>query len=58
MRFNRSLPAALMFTASSITSSLTSSLRIISFKPMMVLMGVLISWLMFEKKLFWDLLSM
>ena len=57
MRLRRRLPAALMLTASSMTSSLTSSLKIISLSPMMVLIGVLISWLMLEKNVVCDLFS-
>ena len=45
--------AAWMLGASSATSGDTSSRRIISLRPMMVLMGVRISWLMLEKKRFW-----
>ena len=47
-----SLLAPWIFLAFSATSSEMSSRRMISFSPMMVLIGVRISWLMLEKKLF------
>ena len=52
MRCRSILLAARILAASSATSSETSSLRIISLRPMIVLMGVRISWLMLEKKRF------
>ena len=47
-----SLLAPWIFLAFSATSSEISSRRMISLSPMIVLMGVRISWLMLEKKLF------
>ena len=47
-----SLLAPWMFRAFSAISSGMSFRRMSSFSPMMVLMGVRISWLMLEKKLF------
>ena len=52
MRVSKSLLAPWMFRAFSATSSEMSSRRSISFKPIIVLMGVRISWLMLEKKWF------
>ena len=53
MRASSMLPAPAMPRASSATSSEISSLRIISSRPIIVFMGVRISWLMLEKKLLW-----
>ncbi len=47
-----SLLAPWMFLAFSATSSEVLSRRMISFSPMIVLIGVRISWLMLEKKWF------
>ncbi len=45
-----SLLAPWIFLAFSATSSEVFSRKMISFRPMIVLMGVRISWLMLEKK--------
>ena len=52
MRVSRSLLAPWMFRALSATLSGMSSRKMSSLRPMMVLMGVRISWLMLEKKWF------
>ncbi len=52
MRDSSILLAPWMFRAFSATSSEMSSRRMISLRPIMVLMGVRISWLILEKKLF------
>ena len=52
IRVRSSLLAPWMFLAFSATSGGISPRRVISFRPIMVLMGVRISWLMLEKKWF------
>ena len=52
IRVSSSLLAPWMFRAFSATSGGMLPRRVISFRPMMVLIGVRISWLMLEKKWF------
>ena len=52
IRVSSSLLAPWIFLAFSATSSGISPRSVISFNPMIVLMGVRISWLMLEKKWF------